>query len=207
MLLGTTRYTTSLDLWSAGCVLAEFLLSCPLLPGDTNLEQLSLIVKLLGSPTPTDVAALQALGTPDLRSWLRNDAPKGRPENFDGRFERIRDGKGETISFIRGLLKWDPRERWTAKEALGRGKGDWAKEAKSWWESRPRACRKEDLRELMSDQSGVVGDRQEADEGLRFPDRGMRTDEAAEGAQNQFVFDFEDDMHTRRPPKKARTKA
>ena len=48
LLLGTKHYTPSVDLWSAGLVLAEMLLSAPCLTGETPLEQLSLIVKLLG---------------------------------------------------------------------------------------------------------------------------------------------------------------
>ena len=206
LLLGTTNYSTSLDLWSAACVLSELLLSHPLLPGDTNTEQLALTVKLLGSPTPDDITALENLGTPDLRRWLRDDAPKGRPENLGRRFQRVPGGNGETIAYMKGILRWNPRDRWTAEEALGKGKGGWAEEAKAWWDSRPKPCRKEGLMDLIGNERGFIGDREKRKDKVVIDDdeRGTRNVDAAKEVQNQFVFDFDDQMPIRRPAKKAR---
>lgn len=41
----------SLDVWSAGCVLAELLLGQPIFPGDSGVDQLVEIIKVLGTPT------------------------------------------------------------------------------------------------------------------------------------------------------------
>ncbi|KHN00655.1 Shaggy-related protein kinase zeta [Glycine soja] len=46
LMFGATEYTTSIDIWSAGCVLAELLLGQPLLPGENALDQLVEIIKL-----------------------------------------------------------------------------------------------------------------------------------------------------------------
>ena len=48
LLLGSTRYTNAVDIWSAGCVLAELELGRPIFPGKTELEQFELITKVLG---------------------------------------------------------------------------------------------------------------------------------------------------------------
>ena len=40
-----------LDVWSAGCVLAELLLGQPMFPGDSGVDQLVEIIKVLGTPT------------------------------------------------------------------------------------------------------------------------------------------------------------
>jgi len=40
-----------LDTWSAGCVLAELLLGQPIFPGDSGVDQLVEIIKVLGTPT------------------------------------------------------------------------------------------------------------------------------------------------------------
>lgn len=40
-----------LDVWSAGCVLAELLLGQPIFPGDSGVDQLVEIIKVLGTPT------------------------------------------------------------------------------------------------------------------------------------------------------------
>ena len=39
------------DVWSAGCVLAELLLGQPIFPGDSGVDQLVEIIKVLGTPT------------------------------------------------------------------------------------------------------------------------------------------------------------
>ncbi|CAI0431593.1 unnamed protein product [Linum tenue] len=50
LLLGSTNYGSSVDLWSVGCVFAELLLGKPILQGRTEVEQLHKIFKLCGSP-------------------------------------------------------------------------------------------------------------------------------------------------------------
>ena len=52
LLLGSELYTEAVDMWAAGCILAELLKMEPLFPAKTELETLQLIAKLLGSPTP-----------------------------------------------------------------------------------------------------------------------------------------------------------
>ena len=46
------RYSLSVDVWSAGCVLGEMLLGRPLFPGISCIDQLFLIFSTLGTPTP-----------------------------------------------------------------------------------------------------------------------------------------------------------
>lgn len=51
VLLGSRNYSTSIDMWSAGCIMAEIYSGKPLFPGKTNEDQLIQIFKLLGTPT------------------------------------------------------------------------------------------------------------------------------------------------------------
>ncbi|XP_055822838.1 probable serine/threonine-protein kinase At1g54610 [Solanum dulcamara] len=51
LLLGSTHYSVGIDLWSAGCLLAEMFVGRPILPGRNEIEQLHKIFKLCGSPT------------------------------------------------------------------------------------------------------------------------------------------------------------
>jgi glycogen synthase kinase 3 beta len=51
LIFGATDYTTQIDVWSAGCVLAELLLGQPIFPGDSGVDQLVEIIKVLGTPT------------------------------------------------------------------------------------------------------------------------------------------------------------
>uniref|UniRef100_A0A8B9J5K7 Cyclin-dependent kinase 10 n=1 Tax=Astyanax mexicanus TaxID=7994 RepID=A0A8B9J5K7_ASTMX len=50
LLLGTKTQTTALDMWAVGCILAELLAHKPLLSGSSEIQQLDLIVQLLGTP-------------------------------------------------------------------------------------------------------------------------------------------------------------
>jgi serine/threonine protein kinase len=51
LLLGYDNYNTEIDLWSIGCILVEFLMYEPVFPGESSLEQMLEIIKLLGTPT------------------------------------------------------------------------------------------------------------------------------------------------------------
>lgn len=50
LLFGARKYGTGIDLWAVGCILAELLLRKPLLPGETDLDQLSKIFQVMGTP-------------------------------------------------------------------------------------------------------------------------------------------------------------
>uniref|UniRef100_UPI00398E5F02 glycogen synthase kinase-3 beta-like n=1 Tax=Pristiophorus japonicus TaxID=55135 RepID=UPI00398E5F02 len=45
LIFGATDYTSNIDVWSAGCVLAELLLGQPIFPGDSGVDQLVEIIK------------------------------------------------------------------------------------------------------------------------------------------------------------------
>lgn len=51
LLLQAPTQTTSVDMWAAGCILGELLGHKPLLPGRSEIQQLELIVDLLGKYT------------------------------------------------------------------------------------------------------------------------------------------------------------
>lgn len=40
LLLGAKEYSTSIDMWSLGCIMAELLTKEPLFPGKSELDQL-----------------------------------------------------------------------------------------------------------------------------------------------------------------------
>ncbi|CAG8443662.1 11249_t:CDS:2 [Ambispora leptoticha] len=50
VLLGSRSYSTSIDIWSAGCIMAEMYTGRPLFPGTTNDDQLIKIFRIMGTP-------------------------------------------------------------------------------------------------------------------------------------------------------------
>ena len=200
LLLGTKYYTPSVDLWSAGLVLAELLLSTPCLTGETAVEQLSLIVKLLGSPTPNDLAALSAIGCPELIKWRRESLAMGRVDNLERRF--LSTTSLETVNVLKGLLKWDPHTRLTAAEALGKGKSKYAAASEKWWNESPRALDKE----LMPTYPEVRNN-SKSSQGLEHRSRASNSAvEAANERPGEYVFDFNDGSSLRRPAKRPRAR-
>jgi len=58
LIFGATDYTCCIDVWSVGCVLAELLLGVPLFPGESGVDQLVEIIKVLGTPTLEEIQAM-----------------------------------------------------------------------------------------------------------------------------------------------------
>lgn len=51
VLLGSRQYNTSIDIWSAGCIMAEMYSGRPMFPGTGNEDQLQKIFRLMGTPS------------------------------------------------------------------------------------------------------------------------------------------------------------
>ena len=51
LIFGADQYTVSIDVWSMACVIAEMVLGEPLFPGESAVDQLVEIIKVLGTPT------------------------------------------------------------------------------------------------------------------------------------------------------------
>eukprot|EP00243_Klebsormidium_subtile_P000341 TRINITY_DN1057_c0_g2_i1.p1 TRINITY_DN1057_c0_g2~~TRINITY_DN1057_c0_g2_i1.p1 ORF type:complete len:426 (-),score=160.29 TRINITY_DN1057_c0_g2_i1:39-1316(-) len=58
LIFGATEYTAAIDIWSMGCVRAELLLGQPLFPGESSVDQLVEIIKVLGTPTREEIKAM-----------------------------------------------------------------------------------------------------------------------------------------------------
>ena len=58
LILDRDMYSTSIDIWSFGCVLAEFAYGGPLFTGSTQTDLLSKIIRIKGFVTVDDIAHL-----------------------------------------------------------------------------------------------------------------------------------------------------
>ncbi|KAF7727075.1 regulator of ime2 [Apophysomyces ossiformis] len=109
LIFGATSYTTQIDVWSAGCVMGELLLGQPLFPGESAIDQLVEIIKVLGTPTKEEVALMNP-------HYLDHRFPQIKPHPFSKVF-RSRTPP-EAIDLISHILQYDPQSRMTASEAL-----------------------------------------------------------------------------------------
>ncbi|KAJ9683731.1 hypothetical protein PVL29_019347 [Vitis rotundifolia] len=109
LILGSTSYGVSVDLWSVGCVFAELLIGKPLFKGRTEVEQLHKIFKLCGSP-------------PD-EYWKKSKFPHAamfKPHHpYESTLrERFREFPTTALNLIETLLSVEPPKRGTASSAL-----------------------------------------------------------------------------------------
>lgn len=51
VLLGSTNYSFTIDMWSIGCIMAELILMKPIFMGKNEKEQIESIFKIIGTPT------------------------------------------------------------------------------------------------------------------------------------------------------------
>jgi serine/threonine protein kinase len=75
LIFGSADYSTTIDIWSYGCVVSELLLGSPIFPGGTGVDQIVEIVKILGTPTKDELKSMnpnyQAFKFPNMtaRTW------------------------------------------------------------------------------------------------------------------------------------------
>ena len=106
-----SSYTTKIDMWSVGCVVAELYTGEVLLPAESALESLVKIKAVLGSiPTTGKLLSVFLDDTGELKSPSNTEYIPP----FSQRFPR----DSQLTDFISSLLKIAPDERPTASEAL-----------------------------------------------------------------------------------------
>ena len=118
ILLGAVQYGTAVDVWSAGCVLAELILGKPLFTAKTELDQLTMILEMLGPPPSPDTYDY-------FESGMKKDTAKvplslSRSQRPPGKLRAKYAEKmpQAALALIEKMLAWDPRQRVTAANAL-----------------------------------------------------------------------------------------
>lgn len=109
LIFGATNYTTYIDIWSTGCVMAELMQGQPLFPGESGIDQLVEIIKVLGTPTREQIKTMNP-------NYMEHKFPQIRPHPFTKVF-RPRTPP-DAIDLISRLLEYTPTARLTAVEAL-----------------------------------------------------------------------------------------
>ncbi|CEP16757.1 hypothetical protein [Parasitella parasitica] len=109
LIFGANSYTSSIDIWSAGCVMGELLLGQPMFPGESGIDQLVEIIKVLGTPTKEQILTMNpnytdhkfpCIKAHPLSKVFRSRAPP------------------EALDLLSRILQYDPKLRPTASEAM-----------------------------------------------------------------------------------------
>jgi glycogen synthase kinase 3 beta len=109
LIFGATNYTTNIDIWSTGCVMAELMLGQPLFPGESGIDQLVEIIKVLGTPSREQIKTMNP-------NYMEHKFPQIKPHPFSKVF-RPRTSP-EAIDLVSKLLEYTPEARLSSVEAM-----------------------------------------------------------------------------------------
>ncbi|VDD94391.1 unnamed protein product [Enterobius vermicularis] len=112
LLMGARRYTTAVDVWSVGCIFAELLGRKILFQAQGPIEQLNIIIDLLGTPLPEEMkGACEGARNHVLRSAYRQP-------NITRLYNLSHNASHEAIHLLTQLLVFDPDQRISVENAL-----------------------------------------------------------------------------------------
>ncbi|KAL3274321.1 hypothetical protein HHI36_015722 [Cryptolaemus montrouzieri] len=111
LLVGDQNYGTGVDIWAIGCLFAEMLTGDPLFPGESDIDQLFLIVKMLGKPCPKHQQLMS-----------KNSALRGikaaSPHPTDTLQRNFSDWPQLSLNILGSCLKMDPSQRASSEDLL-----------------------------------------------------------------------------------------
>lgn len=109
VLLGSRTYSTSIDIWSAGCIMAEMYTGRPLFPGSSNEDQLKKIFRMMGTPNDQSWPGVSQL--PEYKqphAWYPHQSIHQLLPNIDSL----------GLDLLSRMLQYQPQLRISAKDAI-----------------------------------------------------------------------------------------
>lgn len=109
-LLRANNYTYKIDIFALGCIMAELYLMGPLFSGTSEIDQLTKICQLLGTPSHKDWTEFFTLA-----QKLKIQLPECPQKNFNTIFN---NACPEAIDILGKMLVFNPAKRWNCTELL-----------------------------------------------------------------------------------------
>ncbi|KAJ9451209.1 Cyclin-dependent kinase A-1 [Diplonema papillatum] len=108
ILMGEKVYSTVVDTWSCGCIMAEMCNRSALFPGDCEIDELFQIFRLLGTPDEKEWPGVTSLPDykPSFPRWQKKELAK-----------TCKEVDSEGIDLLGKMLRYDPNQRITAASA------------------------------------------------------------------------------------------
>uniref|UniRef100_A0A3Q4MNZ7 Ciliosis associated kinase 1 n=2 Tax=Neolamprologus brichardi TaxID=32507 RepID=A0A3Q4MNZ7_NEOBR len=110
VLLRSTSYSSPIDQWAVGCIMAELYTLRPLFPGSSEVDTIFKICQVLGTPKKNDWLEGYQLASAMNFRW-----PQCVPSNLK---TLIPNASPEAIHLMTDLLQWDPKKRPASAQAL-----------------------------------------------------------------------------------------
>lgn len=98
-------------MWSVGCILGELIVGKAIFPGKSTINQIELILDLLGKPKPED---LDDIG--GVNDWnIINSINARQKYTFSTYFK---GASKHAIDFLKKCLEFNPKKRISVEDAL-----------------------------------------------------------------------------------------
>ncbi|XP_061739742.1 serine/threonine-protein kinase MAK-like [Nerophis ophidion] len=110
ILLKFTSYSSPIDIWALGCIMAELYALRPLFPGNSEVDQIFKICQVLGTLKKAEWSEGYTLAT-----RINFRFPKCVPTSLSS---LIPNASEEAITLMKDMLQWDPKKRPSAAQAL-----------------------------------------------------------------------------------------
>ncbi|XP_045353368.1 serine/threonine-protein kinase MAK isoform X2 [Leopardus geoffroyi] len=110
VLLRSSVYSSPIDVWAVGSIMAELYTLRPLFPGTSEVDEIFKICQVLGTPKKSDWPEGY-----QLASSMNFRFPQCVPINLK---TLIPNASSEAIQLMTEMLNWDPKKRPTASQAL-----------------------------------------------------------------------------------------
>jgi len=117
-------YTPQIDMWSLGCLLAELANGYPLFPGESEVQQMMLIMETMDAPpkamldmAPRKKNFFDSLGCPRIVPNAKGKVHRVASKRLAD-FIHVPDPEGLFLDLLRGLLTYEPERRLTPAQAL-----------------------------------------------------------------------------------------
>ncbi|XP_045476166.1 cyclin-dependent kinase-like 2 isoform X2 [Harmonia axyridis] len=111
LLVGDQGYGTGVDIWAIGCLFAEMMTGEPLFPGESDIDQLFLIVKMIGKPCPKHLQLM-------TKSSALREIKAATPQSGNTLHSNFEDWPRTTLDILISCLKMDPSQRASAEDLL-----------------------------------------------------------------------------------------
>ncbi|XP_030373846.1 cyclin-dependent kinase 1-like [Scaptodrosophila lebanonensis] len=114
ILLGSTRYACAMDIWSIGCIYFEMTTGRPLFAGDSEIDQLFCIFRILGTPTEDAWPGLSTL------PHFKNTFPNWTHRLLDSLILEVEAScfQESGLDLLKKMVNYAPEKRISAKEML-----------------------------------------------------------------------------------------
>ena len=111
LLFASRSYGPGVDVWASGCVIAQLLTLSPLLPGQSDIDQLLTVIRFLGSPTPDRWPGVEKL--PD---YGKIELPADLSPIPLAVYMPL--ASAPAVAFVASMLKYEAAERAAPRDAL-----------------------------------------------------------------------------------------